>query len=46
MDEELFKRLLTEVLDAPADALPEARLANEVAKRKAKALLEKTDDLF
>lgn len=46
LDEELFKKLLSEVLEAPADALPQARLANEIAKRKAKALLEKTNDLF
>ncbi|MFA5140560.1 MAG: TRAP transporter TatT component family protein [Elusimicrobiota bacterium] len=46
LDEALFRNLLKSVLEAPADALPEARLANEVAKLKAKKLLEKTDDLF
>ncbi|MBI5245070.1 MAG: hypothetical protein HY922_15510 [Elusimicrobia bacterium] len=46
LDEELFRKLNSEVLDAPADALPQARLANEVAKRKAKKLLEKMNELF
>lgn len=46
LDEELFRRLAAEVASADAAALPDARLANEVAKLKAKALLEKTDDLF
>lgn len=41
-----FRRLNEEILKAPADALPEARLANEAAKRKARRLLEKTDELF
>jgi hypothetical protein len=42
----LFKKLLGEVRDAPADTLPEQQLANAVAKRKAQKLLESTDDLF
>lgn len=46
LDEELFRRLGAEAAGADAGALPGARLANEVAKRKAKALLEKTDELF
>lgn len=47
LDEELFKRLGAETAAAdPASLLPGARLANEVAKRKAKALLEKKDELF
>lgn len=46
LDEELFKRLGAEAAAADPAALPDARLANEVAKRKAKALLEKTDELF
>lgn len=46
LDAELFKRLGAEAAAADAAALPDARLANEVAKRKAKALLEKIDELF
>jgi hypothetical protein len=45
-DSALFKKLLGEVLDAPADILPGQQLANAVAKRKAQKLLESTDDLF
>jgi len=41
----LFTSLNTEVLSV-ADVTPDVRLANEVAKIKAKALLEKTNDLF
>lgn len=44
-DAELFKRLLGEVLEAQPK-LPKARLANAVAKQRARRLLEKTDDLF
>ena len=44
-DADLFKRLNGEVLAESPD-LPEARLANAVAKLKAKRLLEKTDELF
>lgn len=44
-DAELFDRLLKEVLDA-YDRLPQQRLANTVAKTKARKLLEKKDDLF
>ncbi len=45
-DRELFKKLLNEVLEAPADILPEQRLANAVAKMKAQTLLETADELF
>ncbi len=45
-DRELFERLLNEIIEAPEDLLSEERLANEVAKLKAKALLESIDDLF
>lgn len=44
-DQELFHKLLTEVLEASPE-VPKARLANAVAKQKAKRLLEKADDLF
>jgi hypothetical protein len=45
-DRTLFKKLLAEVMDAPANILPEQQLANAVAKQKAKKLLESADDLF
>ena len=45
-DRELFKQLLTKVVEAPAGILPEARLTDEAAKRKAAAYLEKIDDYF
>lgn len=45
-DRDLFNRLLERVIDAPADLLPEARLANEVARVQAKNLLEQADELF
>lgn len=45
-DRELFKRLLTTVLEAPAGILPEARLTDEAAKKKAAMYLEKIDDYF
>jgi len=45
-DRPLFETLLQEVLRAPADILPGQRLANQVAKVKAKKLLESADELF
>jgi len=45
-DRDLFKKLLSAVLDAPVDILPEQQLANAVAKQKAQKLLESADDLF
>ncbi len=45
-DKELFEKLLKGVLEAPADILPSQRLANEVAKSKAKRLLAQAEDLF
>lgn len=45
-DRELFKQLLTKALGSPSGQLPEARLTDEAAKRKAAALLEKIDDYF
>jgi len=45
-DRKLFRRLLQEILAAPADILPEQRLANQIAKRKARALLKEENDLF
>ncbi len=45
-DRELFRQLLTKVLESPAGVLPEARLTDEAAKKKAAVLLEKIDDYF
>jgi len=45
-DRELFKQLLAKTLEEPSGRLPEARLTDEAAKRKAAALLEKIDDYF
>jgi len=45
-DRKLFETLLHEVLNTPADILPGQRLANQVAKVKAKKLLESADELF
>jgi len=44
-DKQLFTKLNSEVLTA-TDATPDVRLANEVAKLKAKQLLEKINELF
>lgn len=45
-DKELFQKLLTTVEEASLDSLPEQRLVNAIAKRKARKLSEKIDDLF
>lgn len=45
-DRELYKQLLTKVLETPAGQLPESRLTDEAAKRRAERLLEKIDDYF
>jgi len=45
-DQPLFEATLKEVADASIDILPEARLANAVAKRKAERLLAQEQDLF
>lgn len=45
-DRELFKTQLEKVLEASDDVLPEQRLANQIAKRKAAVLLEEIDELF
>jgi hypothetical protein len=43
---ELFKFQLQAVLQAPSDLLPEQRLANQVASKKAAKLLKQIDELF
>ncbi len=45
-DKELFQKLLRTVDETPLDVLPEQRLVNAIAKRKAKKLAERMDDLF
>ncbi|MCI0708235.1 MAG: TRAP transporter TatT component family protein [Ignavibacteriae bacterium] len=45
-DKQLFDSLLTVVDEASLDILPEAKLPNAVAKRKAELLRESMDDLF
>ncbi|MDZ7261240.1 MAG: TRAP transporter TatT component family protein [candidate division KSB1 bacterium] len=45
-DQKLFQNLLQQVLDASLDLLPEQRLANALAKEKAKRLLQKMEELF
>ena len=45
-DRELFESTLREIIDAPPDLYPEQRMANEIAKRRARRLLGRIDDLF
>ncbi len=45
-DEELFDRLLNEVLETPDDVLPDVIPENRVAKRTAKKLLEEKEEYF
>lgn len=44
-DRELYVSLLHEVMEA-GDTLPEARLANKIARRRAARSLQRTDELF
>jgi hypothetical protein len=44
-DRELFDTLLTEVMDAQ-DPLPEARLANRMARQRASMYIDNADELF
>ncbi len=45
-DAELFTTTLQKVLATPDDILPEQRLPNAIAKRKARELLQRIDELF
>ena len=45
-DKKLFMEQLNAVINSSGDILPEQQLANEVAKLKAKRLLEMADELF
>ncbi|RME00594.1 MAG: hypothetical protein D6812_09535, partial [Deltaproteobacteria bacterium] len=42
----LFVRTLREIVEAPDDLWPEQRLANEVAKKRARRLLDNLDEYF
>ena len=45
-DQPLFESLLKQVEDAPIDDVPEIRLANVIAKQKARRLLAQENELF
>lgn len=45
-DQELYETLLNQVLEAPVENWPESRLMNEVARVKARTLLELTEEYF
>ncbi len=45
-DRAQFARMLEEVLRADAGAVPRYRLANILAQRRARALLDHADELF
>jgi hypothetical protein len=45
-DRVLFERTLKEIIEAPADDVPELTLSNTLAKEKARKLLERADDYF
>lgn len=45
-DREIHDRLLKQVMDTPADIIPELTLANTVAKKQAAELLEQADEYF
>jgi hypothetical protein len=45
-DRPLFEKTLKEVLETPGDVMPDARLANELAKRRAARYLKQAEDLF
>ncbi len=46
LDEDLFNQFIVKVEDTPADVLPEYQLLNMIAKKKAKYLKTKQEDLF
>ena len=45
-NQQLFESLLKQIQDASIDILPEARLANVIAKQKARKLLAQENELF
>jgi hypothetical protein len=46
LDEACFDQNLKDVLDAPEDLFPEFRLWNEIARDKARFLMDRRDELF
>ncbi len=46
LNEQLFDTYLQKVLDSPENLLPEMRLLNQVAKQKARHLLNQKEELF
>jgi len=46
LDGEAFKRLLTTAVDTPTGYFPEMALVNQIARQRARVLLEKQDDWF
>jgi len=45
-DRPLFEKMLKEVIDTPANVLPAYRLANEIAKKRARRYLSRVEDYF
>ncbi len=45
-DRALFETQLRLILDAPDDLLPEQRLLNQIAKARARLLMERINELF
>ncbi len=46
LDEELFDSLIQQILGTSLDILPEQRLPNAIAQKKARLLLEKREEMF
>ncbi len=45
-DRDLFKKIITEVLEFPLENFPEQRLSNQIAKERAQKLLSRIDEYF
>ncbi len=45
-DRNLYNKLLSEVIESNEDVLPEAALSNAIARKKAKNLIERSDEFF
>jgi len=45
-DRDLYNALLSEVIESNEDVLPEAALSNAIARKKAKKLIEQSDEFF
>jgi hypothetical protein len=46
LNDTLFEQLLTHVLETPVDVLPQFRLGNAIAKKKAQLWLARKEELF